>query len=304
MTKTNDSLPGSGTTSNEGMAMFGRHVVTLIDFLGQSSELAKWDHSPATLSPTDPWVQAVRDTMGRVMMWREEFEKRSAEFRAERETVAEQQSIGRPAHLRQQFDEYRKSSLYPAHFSDTLIFYSPLQNEHGYWQMSNVCSMILTSGALMLAALNAKTVFRGAVEVGMLTRFPTGDPYGPGLAKAHQLESKIADYPRIVVGPGVLGYLDAVERTPGTDTPIRAIQALARQCRTYLAQDSDGCWIVDYLNDAFANAGGDPAGWRKSRSDGLTFVEAELAQFRGQRNDKLVARYERLRAYFRSPRLQ
>jgi hypothetical protein len=303
---TNEGQPAAPATGSDRMAMFGPHVVTLIDFLGQSAALLDWDYTPTSVSPADTWVRAVRDTMGRVTMWRDEFEKRFRDFQAEMDALADQHSIGQPPTLREQFDEYRRTSLYTGHFSDTLIFYSPLQNEHGYWQMSNVCRMIVTSGALMLAALNAKTVFRGAIEVGMLTRFPPdsagrpGDPYGPALAKAHQLESKVADYPRIVVGPGVLSYLDAVERTAAAEPAIRAIQALVPQCRTYLAQDRDGCWIVDYLNDAFANARGDPAGWRKLQADGLTFVEAELGRFRREHNQKLAHRYERLVAYFHS----
>jgi len=296
----NEGRSESADASSDAMAMFGPHVVALIDFLGQSTELAKWDYLPAALSPSHPWVQAVRDTLGRVMMWREEFQKRYGEFQSEMDDLANYRSVGQPDHLRRQFDEYRKTSLHAAHFSDTLIFYSQLQNERGYRQMSNVCRMIVISGALMLAALNAKTVFRGAIEAGMLTRFPTGDPYGPALAKAHQLESKVADYPRIVVGPGVLSYLDAVEQAEGTDPPIRAIQEVAARCRTYLGQDFDGRWMVDYLNDAFANTCGDPTAWRKLQADGLVFVQAELTRFRKEGNEKLVRRYQRLEDYFQT----
>ena len=168
--------------------------------------------------------------------------------------------------------------------------------------MSNICSMIATSGVLMLAALKSKTVFRGAIDVGMLTRFPSGDPYGPALARAHKLESKVADYPRIVIGQGVLSYLDGIERSERRDPAIRAIQALATQCRAYMAQDCDGNWIVDYLNDAFAGAGGDPATWRAHQADGLEFIQAELARFQSSGSKELVARYKRLQSYFQSHR--
>ena len=288
------------TSHANGMVMFGPHVVALIDLLGQSHLLEKWDYSPSDLTPDHPWVQAVRDTVGVVESWRDDFALQFDEFQANYDELAEQASIGKPEQQRRLHEEYRKSAMHAAHFSDTMIFYSLLQNEHGFWQMRELMKMIVASGALLLAGLNSRTVFRGAVEVGMLTRLKSGDPYGPALARAHHLESKVADYPRIVVGPGVLSYLDAIDRTQGDDPPISAIRALALTCRTFLAQDSDGCWFVDYLNDAFANAGGDPSGWRKLQADAFSFVQSELARFRASNDTKIAARYVRLATYFKS----
>ncbi len=297
MTTTNDDQPVS---VDNDIVMLGLHVVALIDLLGQSHLLEKWNYMPTDLTPSHPWAQAVRETLGVVELWRDEFQNGYDQFQKHFDTLADQASVGKPEDQRRQHEQYRTSSLSSAHFSDTIIFYSPLQNEHGYWQAKNICQMLVASGALLLEALNEKTVFRGAIEVGMLTHFQTGDPYGPALARAHHLESKVADYPRIVVGPGVLSYLDAVERTPGTDAPTRAIQALAAQCRTYITQDSGGCWIVDYLNVAFENAGGDPVSWRKLQGDAFKFVQAEHARFQSKGDSKLAERYKRLEAYFGS----
>lgn len=292
--------------SSGDTALFGLHVLALIDFLGQASELAKWDSVPQHFPPPADWLDAVRNTHGRVLMWREEFEKRFAAYLQSLRKYEERFAPKEPSDLRQKFDEYRQTSIRHQHFSDTLIFYSQLQNEHGYWQVSNVAGMIVTCGALMLAALNHKSVFRGAIEVGMLTHFPSdsdgrpGDPYGPALAKAHHLESKVGDYPRIVVGPTLLSYLDATIKDPDTDRVALANRAIALQCRQHLSQDTDGCWMVDYLNDTFATAGGNPAGWRKLQADAFAFVQAELARFRAAGHAKLTSRYERLDAYFRS----
>lgn len=303
---TNNEPAPTVDTATDGVAMFGPHVVTMIDLLGQSAELMKWDFVPNTIAETAKWVPAVRNSVGRVLLWREEFEKRFAAYLQSLRNFEEQFAPKEPTDLRRKFDEFRQTSIRRQHFSDTLIFYSQLQNEHGYWQVSNVAGMSVTCGALMLAALNHKTVFRGAIEVGMLTHFPpdsdrrTGDPYGPALAKVHHLESKVADYPRIVVGPTLLSYLDMTIRNSDTDGPAQANRAVAQQCRQHLAQDADGCWIVDYLNDAFANAGGNPAGWRKLQTDAFAFVESELARFKSAGDNKLEKRYSRLQAYFRA----
>jgi hypothetical protein len=286
------------------MIAFGPHVLALIDFLGQASELAKWAFVPGTRQQMAEWIPAVRNSMGRVVFWREQFKERFQQFQAERDKFAEQFAAGQPAELRRQFDEYRKTSRHAAHFSDTLIFYSPLQNEHRYWQMTNVAGMIVACGTLMLAALATRTVFRGAIEVGVLSHFPTGDPYGPALAKAHYLEAKIADYPRIIVGPTLLKYLDAALKNPNTGGPAQANRTIAEFCKGRITQDSDGCWIVDYLNNEFAGDAVDRSVSRAAQAQAYTFVQAEHDRFTKLGDDKLARqlakRYERLLAYFRS----
>lgn len=297
---TTNNHASSVDANGGGMAMIGPHVVALIDFLGQSSELAKWDFVPNTVTETAVWMPAVQNTMGLVLTWREEFDMRFAQYQKSLDAFEQASLTAAPPEKLKQFNEFRQTKLHHQHFSDTLIFYSPLQNEHGYWQVSIVARMLATCGALMLAALSSKTVFRGAIDVGMLSRFPTGDPYGPALAKVHQLESKVADYPRIVVGPGLLSYLDAVEQNPDHDGPAKANRAVAGICRDHITQDTDGCWFIDYLNEAFTNVAGDSTGWGEMQARAYTFIESELARFRNEGNDKLAKRYEQLDGYFRS----
>lgn len=279
-------------------AMFGWHVVALIDILGQSSQLAKWDFVPDSLSPQSEWLEAVRASLGRVLSWREEFEKQFAEYEDPLMGHKGARYTSAPAAEQRQFDEFRQHSLNHAHFSDTLIFYSPLMNKHGYLQVGNVAGFLITCGALLLAGLAGKTVFRGAIDVGMLSRFPAGDPYGPALAKAHHLESKVAKYPRIVVGSGLFSYLDAIEKKSGTDAPTRAIQAGAAWCRSLIGKDDDSQPIVDYLNENFAGLADDSEGWRHVQGTAFDFARGELQRFRKEGNQKLAERYERLVGYF------
>lgn len=292
---TNEVRPASVDAIKDGMAMFGPHAVALIDFLGQSSELAKWDFVPSTIAETAVWVPAVRNTMGRVLQWRKQFE---TGFQAYSQSLRKYEEQFSQAESRGQLDRFRQTVIAHQHFSDTLIFYSPLYNEHGYLQTSNVAAELFMCGALLLAALNAKTVFRGAIGIGLLSRFPTGDPYGPALAKVHHLESKVADYPRVIVGPGLLAYLDATIKSSDKTGPAQANQAVAAECYRHIARDTDGCYIVDYLNDTFANTGGNAVDWRKMQADGFAFVQSELARFSSSGDSKLEKRYQRLQAYF------
>ena len=284
---------------SEGVAQFGCYVVALVDVLGQASELAKWNHVPDSLDLQSDWLTAVRASMGRVQLLREQFEKRLVEFKQVLMGHEGASYRSAPPEEQRQFNEFKSFSLCHRHFSDTVLFYSPLMNEHGYLQVSSIAGFLVTCGGLVLEGLARKIAFRGAIDVGVLSTFPSGDPYGPALARAHCLESKKAQYPRIVVSPAVVSYLDWIEKQPGGDAATRAISAGATWCRGFIGEDDDGEVIVDYLNGSLAAVGGYPAEWRPTQQRAFEFASNELRRFQNEGNEKLVKRYERLVAYFR-----
>ena len=308
MATTNDGPLLDAASNSDGMTVFGPHVVTLIDFLGQASELAKWDFVPETPEQEAEWTAAVRRSMGRVLTWRKKFEGIFSQSEADSDRYVKQAAAGQPAERRRELDEYRQTSLNTAHFSDTLIFCSPLQNEQGYWQVSRVADMIHTCGVLMLTALASKTVFRGAIEVGMLGRYPTGDPYGPALAKAHSIEAKLAKYPRIVIGPDLISYLNAIKENPDTSRTAQANRGIVGLCEKSISKDTDGLVIVDYLSDDFAPDAQTRALALDVQRQALAFVQTEHERFAKAGDDELAKRlaprlakqYERLLAYFQS----
>lgn len=292
----NGSQPIGDSTSGE--VMFGLHAVAMIDFLGQTQQLARWDFIPNTPAQVAEWIQGARATIGRIMTWRQYFEKgfqKFTSFQLPTRLLAalspEQQA---------EFAKMRETAIQVAHFSDSIIVYSPLQNQHNYWQVGNLYAIIVSCGTLLAAALTAHVALRGGLDIGMLARFPSGDPYGPGLAKAYCLESNDARYPRVVVGPGVFSYLDAIEREPGDTPPVRANRDHAADCRRCLTQDSDGKWIIDYLNDHFANLGGDPVSFGRLRDMGFAFVQSERERFQRENDTKLADRYCQLERYFKT----
>jgi hypothetical protein len=48
---------------------------------------------------------------------------------------------------------------------------------------------------------------RGGIELGLAMDIDNDDIYGPALARAYTLESKVAQYPRIVIGEELILYL-------------------------------------------------------------------------------------------------
>jgi len=286
------------SSEDPGTVIIRPHVVAIIDFLGQSIELAKWESVPKSPHDQEQFEEAIRNSFGRIHAWRMEFERIFTLWlrnqQPPKEVVAELPNRG------ETLLKFQDSSLGFMRFSDTIVVYTPLENQHGYFNAGGTCGFLVVCGTLMLSALFQKTVFRGAIDIGMAGRFPDADLYGPVLANAHQLESKVAQYPRIVVGQEVLKYLQFHVDNPENDGPARANHVTAARCLRMLSQDSDGSWIIDYLNDdAFASPRSDESGRRKLKDGAAKFVNDELERFKSEGNDTLVERYECLVAYFR-----
>ena len=99
---------------------------------------------------------------------------------------------------------FQHMSIEVLQFSDTLVAFCPLVNVHGCLTLEPVCAFLLCLGRTLLLSLSKQTPLRGAIEIGLAGRFPQTDLYGPVLAAAHRLESKVAEYPRIIVGSNIL----------------------------------------------------------------------------------------------------
>jgi hypothetical protein len=161
-------------------------------------------------------------------------------------------------------------------------------------------SMLDTCCFMMFDSLADKTPFRGAITIGDGGVLKDDSFYGPALAEAHDLESKIAGYPRVLVSNKVRQFLSD-ESTYSDDPEIdKAMQSLANTCRSLICQDADGHWIVDFL-------GKGSAGIFRSTRDCVNiikmaydFVGEQVEQFSQSGNAKLAGRYCVLKKYIES----
>lgn len=86
-------------------------------------------------------------------------------------------------------------------------------------------------------------LIRGAMTIGEVASSPNRI-FGPGLVEAYELESQIAQYPRIIVSSKALRMLD--------ESDILIAEHHSRQTekeyvKDLLRLDSDGVWFIDYL---------------------------------------------------------
>lgn len=122
------------------------------------------------------------------------------------------------------------SDLEVSTFSDSIVISSEEQN---------IVSVIYACGWLQAELFKLEILTRGGISAG-LTVHKDGILYGEALIKSHELESKCANYPRILIDPTL------------ADTVSKNIKTF------FLAEDVDGLWFVDpFKFDAFTNIGDD-----------------------------------------------
>jgi hypothetical protein len=178
---------------------------------------------------------------------------------------------------------------------DAIVTYAPL----GTTPVPEIslCEILLAYGWMMLKSLASGYAMRGALELGWGAEIPAGGLYGPVTARAHYLESHVAQYPRIVVGERLMRHVAASAADQGETPQAAGSQSMALVFSSIVGEDLDGWPFVDYLGGGFKKFY-----WKHENTvaEAFAFVESELRRLRLAGDAKLVARYKRLRDYFLS----
>jgi len=152
-----------------------------------------------------------------------------------------------------------------AQFSDSIIISMPLRHDLDVGRMIKLVaefqSSMLFSGFLIRGGITAGPMFhQGRIA------------FGPAFNRAYELESKIANFPRVVIDPS----LEKIVRRQAKNVPRHW---------TFVGQDTDDHWYPEYL---MIHA-------RSPTATRLTtrFIETCIADYAGQA--RLLAKYEWLR---------
>jgi len=279
------------------------YIVCVIDVLGQSQELQKWKHLPTTAEEEAVFKSGLKKTRGTIDGLRDGIEEYFKSFVADPSSLQPVDAIER-----ERFEISRRWSDVEFHlvqFSDTFLIYSPLANPHGDLNIRTLLGFLGACAMIMAIGLAGKVALRGALCVGTGLKVPGESHdqfYGPALAEAHYLESKVAQYPRIVVSSDILDLI-----YPKVDTSTVPLVNIAHRnylnsCRSLVTKDGDGLYIVDFLGEFMrenlqASAEGD---WRRVISSLEEFVDGQFEFFQKQGNLVLGPRFGRLKTYIES----
>ena len=264
----------------------GHHLVAFLDVLGQR-ERFKALKLPTTPEQNAEVTEVLRQTAGFVLDLRDVF---SDQF-----TVFESGLTK----LKQITSEPVQPNFLG--FSDAFVASTPLRNESSELvAVITVFSILSAAGAVMLTSLGSKHALRGGIDVGLATQIANGEIYGTALERAYVLESKEAEYPRILIGNELWNYLTVALAHFQSQTTLesKSITAILEKTMQLVATDKDGKRILDYLGTVMSeHAGPSKSNMAKPVYE---FVLAEQANINTTGNAKLIERYQALRDYVES----
>ncbi len=277
------------------------YLVAFVDLLGQQEELRSLTQLPDENNKVEraQALQTVKQTFGTVMSMRKNlktfFDRLSGPI-----TIPSAQLN---AKARKILKEARNGKICMQSFSDSVVIYVSLSDKENKVSTAGVLAALGAAAQASMVHLAAGHPIRVGIDIGLAAEIGKNEIYGPALSRAYTLESKIAKYPRIVVGDELIEYLKAHSSQGNLDifSKIEAIQA--NMCLGFLNKDDDGQTIVDYLGggirDLFTGKPGEEE-YNKLVEKAFEKIKEQQSKFIKEKNTKVAKKYDLLRAYFDS----
>jgi hypothetical protein len=267
---------------------YGFYCVAFLDILGQRRKLRALPRLPKDDEETR---KLLKETAGYVLRLRNELNTCFELFKKPTQLLD-----GLPQEARDRIANARQSVKYRG-FSDSIIMEISIAGDQE--QLAPMTGVYGCMGACCIlhgVALMSKRPIRGGIDVGPGLDISENEVYGPVLEHAHQLESELADYPRILVGEGLLTYLNTVERHIPTTPLGRVAKSLAARSKQLITYDTDGLPMLDFLGETMARS---PNLEDRSKLFGLIteYIEEQKQVANSQKDQKHLSRYDRLGAY-------
>lgn len=266
------------------------YAVAFIDLLGQKSAMP----SRHLHDLTEEAIQEIKDSVGRIIGTQELF----INF-YEGHTGGNTLFNSFPKKVQDSLPDMAPGKLKWQPFSDGMMVYIPLGKGIIASPTNSLFSLLCASGMLCIYGLAARSPLRIGIDVAWALEYRPGELYGSAIAHAYELESKVAKWPRVVVGEGLLGYLSWYVDSDDGSLTARYRSAMAKTCLSFLARDRNEQVFLDYAGPEFYHI------TKGSQIDtiyqsALTFASSELSHWKKQGNNKLTNRYEMLVSYLRS----
>ena len=282
------------TNSAEGKAAEW-YLVVFVDILGQTKLLRQMKELPAKTDPDQmqEFADLLKKTVGTVKHFRDLFHtyfKGASGYLSDiSKLTPDQKKI---------YNELKKSNPLQFHmFSDFIALFLSLRDDGNKVPMNGVYSALTAAASSILMMLAGGRAVRGGIDIGVGVQLEKGEIYGAALSRAYELESKIATYPRIVLGDEIVKYIQVQQNRPVDDVFASMNKNLAEICSDLITIDDDGFPFLDYLGKGFKR-------YIASSLDAeiveraYSFIVQESEKCRRNKNTTLAFRYTLLRDYF------
>lgn len=265
------------------------YVVAFIDILGQKREMGEC--GPLAMSEEEA-VKLARGFYRKIRNLQDWF----GAFHQYSKQEPDLTKV--PEKFREEFRAGMKSEIKFQRFSDGIMSYVPLSTELVTTPLNGIYGLLATCGSICLMSLAHAQPMRAGLELSWAVENESNELYGCAVACAYELESKVAKYPRVVVGKYLLEYLRHMQKTPLRTKLDEIAKSMSELCLNILAADKDGHCIVDYLNPYFRNI--NPEIFNEYRDPAYEFINTQIHHFDENKEEELMKRYQMLRDYFDS----
>ena len=271
---------------------FGNYLVAFLDLLGQRDAMRGQGLLPVLQSDSDreAFTRIAIASIGAVVM----LQKTSEEiFRGyERHNITHLAKL-LPVDAQGLLQDLNAGKISTQRWSDGLMHYYSMRGSNILRDLSAYYALIARTGSNALIGLARGQPIRGGIEVSWGVELHENELYGPAVANAYALESSIAQYPRIVIGPFAMDYLVHLSANTESALDMRVARVFAMSILDMTFRDHDGAHCVHYLAPEFVKDPDSPHVELFPRA--MSFVESQLTKHRSC--PKLFRRYQQLHAY-------
>ena len=312
--KKKQKLKRQNKKQNGGGFVFQNYIVCLIDILGQSEQLKSWPPLPVNEQEMAQFEAAVAKSLGVVELLTIGFRKSFDLFLDPNVPNKIPVPLGVDAtdvmEYRRMAVKARENKIGVQQFSDTLVFYVPIfQKSLSIPTLMPIIAMVHVCSSILIESLSREVAFRGGISIGVGTYTNCCGFYGPVLQEAHHLESKVAQYPRIVLGKKLQAFLHERNKNILLPKEIRFFSSEETILDGWIFEDDDGWQCLDFIGKGMQESISkcDSDFKRKAIEKihkAYSFVCKEEERFKEiekeKEDKKLYKRYKRLREYMDS----
>lgn len=272
----------------------GWYLVVFVDVLGQTQLLRQMRGLPnkTNQKQMEEFVALLKKTVGTVKRFRDcftrFFEEVDKQHRDLSDLTTEQRRL---------YAQSKGNPLKSHMFSDFVALFLSLRDDINKVPMSGVYAALMSAASTFLTMLAGRQAIRGGIDIGVAVELCDKEVYGSALARAYELESKTANYPRIVLGEEIVRYIQFQQVRPDKDVFATMNKRMADLCAKLIAIDDDGVPFLDYLGDGFRQDVGKTLESTVVKK-AYDFIIEESARCQTSKNSVLAFRYTLLRNYF------
>lgn len=211
-------VKGKGKNKGNGAINLGYYAVAFFDLLGQQDRLRNFRSLPNPNSPAevDAARQTLPETYGAVTDMRKFFTNAFKSFSGARQKLDTSKLTPEQRKL---FGQLTNNPIKTQQFSDSIVVYMSLRSsETAKLPTRGIYGILGGAATTFMACLSKGHPIRGGIDVGIAFEPTSGNEiYGPALSRAYALESRIANYPRIVIGEELVKFLESMRDHPPED---------------------------------------------------------------------------------------